>query len=283
MRDHCTLFARRRLVYDNGYRERGGGEITSASTIRAMYADYPGMMTGAIGGGSILILAFMSHCAERDIQPEQFTFMRCVWWVTFMTAAMDFDNMGVQSEFGKIMCMLVVSWGLILLSMFISVIFEIVNVSSYEGWAYSWLNQSELHHKQRNAASSVIANWFRFHKARRMNDIKYGVGAVPKERLTSQETGYAMNCIKKSKQLKEVQYLLDRAEGKSPDDAAEAGVSLSDNLKLLKQATIGGGPDEKSGSMVANTFDMRNRVRKMEATQQAILEKVSQLYLKQNA
>jgi len=283
LRDHSSIFARRRLIYDNGYRARGGREIDSATTIRALYFDYPGTMSAILGGGSILCLAFMTHCAERDIQPESFTFGRCIWWVIFMIAALDFDSMGVQSEFGQIMAMMVVVWGLVLLSMFISVCFALVSVSAYEAWAYSWLNQSDLIYKERNAASVVIANWFRFHKARCMNDVRYGFGNTTKERLMSSEMGFAMNCIKGFKRLKEVQYLLDRSEGKMPGDSVESGVTLSDNLKALKEATIGSGSEESpDGSMVKQNFELRNRVQRMEGQQSAILEKVSQLYLKRN-
>lgn len=284
MRDHSSIFARRRLIYDNGYRARGGREIDAATTIRALYFDYPGTMSAVLGGGSILCLAFMAHCAERDIQPQVFTFGRCVWWVIFMTAALDFDSMSVQSEFGQVMAMMVVVWGLVLLSMFISVCFALVAPSSYEAWAYSWLNQSELIYKERDAASGVLANWFRFHRARRMNDVKYGVGNTTKERLTSSEMGFAMNCIKGFKRLKEVQYLLDRSQGKMPGDPVESGVTLSDNLEILKEATIGSGSEENpDGSMVKQNFELRNRVQRMEEQQGAILEKVSQLYLKLNA
>ena len=59
----------------------------------------PGMMTGFLGGGSVLVLAYMAHAAERDQQPEGFTYIRCVWYVLFMTAAMDFDSMGVQVSY----------------------------------------------------------------------------------------------------------------------------------------------------------------------------------------
>ena len=72
-----------------------GADLIS-TLLQAYYADYPGTMTALLGGGSILCLAYMVHAAERDMQPEQFSFIRCVWYVIFFTAAMDYDGMGVQ-------------------------------------------------------------------------------------------------------------------------------------------------------------------------------------------
>jgi hypothetical protein len=276
LRDYCDLYARRRLVYDGGYRARGGQEIDSAVAIRAYYRDYPGMMTGFIGGVSILMLAYMAHAAERDWQPEQFTFFRCIWWVLYMTAAMDFDSMGVQSEFGKIMAVLVVVWGLILLSMFVSVVFELVNISSYEGWAYQWLNQMELLQQERDKASSVIAMWFKYQKARIEVDEKYGKDTRARAEVVGKETAYAVNMINKLKELRELRYLLQRAEG-TDGGPAEAGVSLSDKLRVLKDTTIGKGADESSVSAIQANFELRDRARRLEESQAEILTKMTQL------
>lgn len=278
LRDYCTLYARRRLVYDGGYRARGGAEITGASALRAYYRDMPGMMTGFLGGGSVLVLAYMAHAAERDQQPEGFTYIRCVWYVLFMTAAMDFDSMGVQSEFGKIVAAMIVIWGLILLSMFVSVVFEVVNISSYEGWSYSWLNQMELLQKERDAASSVIALWFKKEKARRKNE-KSKDAEVRRNGVPTAETALAVNMVNKYKLLREVKYLLERAEGNFDGGAAEAGISLSDKLKALKDTTIGKGADGNA-SIIQTNFELRSKLTGLEETNAAMLSKVSDLSAK---
>jgi len=56
-----------------------------------------------------------------------------------------------------------------------------------------------------------------FHRA---NDAKYGVGVMPKARLTSTETGFAMGSIKHFKRMKEIQYLLNRSVGIIPGQEA---------------------------------------------------------------
>merc|ERR1719161_2467102 len=116
-----------------------------------------------------------------------------------MTAAMDYGSMGVQSEFGAFVCMMVVVWGLILLSMLVAVVFELVVISSYEGWAIGWIAQMELLQQERDRASSVIGLWYKMLKATWERE-KGAKLHTNNPNAIGPETAHAINMVKRYKQ-----------------------------------------------------------------------------------
>merc|ERR1712196_490780 len=126
----------------------------------------------------------------------------------------------------------------ILLSMLVAVVFELVVISSYEGWAIGWIAQMELLQQERDRASSVIGLWYKMQKATWERE-KGAKLHTNNPNAIGPETAHAINMVKRYKQLKEVQFKLKRAEGDYGDAVAESGVSLSDKMANLKTATIG--------------------------------------------
>lgn len=235
VRDYTDVYARRRLIYDNGHKAEGGCEIRSLTAMKTAYLKHTAVMVAILAGGSILILAYMAHVAERDWQPEQFAYKNCVWYVTFFVAAMDYGSMGPKSQFGTGVSVLVVSWGLILLSMAIGVIFESASLSSYEVWAIDWLKQCELLEHEREVASGMITSWWRFKQATKNQ--RAGKKQAGDEKYS--ETMYKLNAVKKYKLLMEIQFKIERAGGGDPGIpqpalTTEAAITLSGSAREIR-------------------------------------------------
>merc|ERR1712216_224692 len=106
VRDYTPVYARRRLIYDGGYRERGGPEINYKLAMKANMTLHEGTFVSCLHLISLTVLGYIYHCCERDWQPETFTYVNCCWLVAFQFAAMDFNNMFPMSEFGTLLCWL---------------------------------------------------------------------------------------------------------------------------------------------------------------------------------
>jgi hypothetical protein len=230
VRDYTDVYARRRLIYDSGHKANGGCEIRALTAVKTAYLKHTAVTVAILAGGSILMLAYMAHVAERDWQPEQFAFKNCVWYVTFFVAAMDYGSMGPKSQFGTGVSVLIVSWGLILLSMAIGVIFESASLSSYEVWAIDWLKQCELLEQERIVAADMLTSWVRHKKS--MKNQREG-----QEKYS--ETMYKLNAVKKYKLLMEIQFKIERAGGgdagiPQPKRTTEAAITLSDSAKEIR-------------------------------------------------
>lgn len=237
VRDYTAVYSRRRLIYDSGYKEEGGYEVGSLTAMKSVYLQYTTTMIAVLAGGSILILAYMAHVAERDWQPEQFDYKNCVWYVIFFIAAMDYGSMGPKSAFGKGVAVLILVWGMILLSMFVSVVFDCAGLSSYEVWAIDWLKQGELMEQERHVAADVIATWWRYKMAARNRMGKQSNG---RKNDPMSETYFKLSTVKKYKLLMEIQFKIRRAGGgddgfPKPSLVSESAVSLSDSAREIRQ------------------------------------------------
>merc|ERR1711998_51392 len=196
VRDATRVYSRRRLIYDGGYRERGGPEINYKLAMKAVMINYEALFVAVVYGGSVIVLAYMWHVAERDWQPEDFTFKQCVWLVIFQLAACDYNGLSPKSEIGVLMGVVVVCWGLVIISMLVNVIFNAVVLSSYEGWAIDWLDQYELCETQRAASADVLKLWWQY-KMHRKN------GGSPSDgEDQTHEAQYIINLVQKYKYLR---------------------------------------------------------------------------------
>merc|ERR1712093_872128 len=98
---------------------------------------------------------------------------------------------------------------MVLLSMFVSVVFDCAGLSSYEAWAIDWLKQSELMEQEREAAANAITTWWRWIQASSGKESggKKQVGGA------NAEAYFRLRSIKKFKMLLEIQFKIRRAGG----------------------------------------------------------------------
>jgi len=245
---------------------------------------------------SLIVLGYIYHCCERDWQPEVFTLVNCIWLTAFNFAAMDFNSMSPMSEFGTLVAMMVIVWGLIILSMLVNVIFNAVVLTSYEGWAIDWLNQYELCEEERQASAEVLALWWNQKQEVKLKGAKQDGG--------ESEAAYLIRLVRSYKKLREVSYLINRNNpDANVDPMTEIMINMKDDLRGLAEKMLGQEdakiaddepdpvalpiPEDTSQfiipemSVVEQTAAMAARVAQMEEVQSTVLRKIEQLYEQQ--
>lgn len=292
VRDYTPIYARRRLVYDGGYRERGGAEISFKLALKANMTIHEGAFVGLTYFGSLIVLGYIYHAGERDWQPETYTFVNTIWLVAFQFAAMDFNGMSPMSEFGTFISMMVIVWGLIILSMLVNVIFNTVMLSSYEGWAIDWLLQYELCEEERQNAANVLGHWWNHKLEIQKNGKKRDDGTT--------EAAYVIKLVQYFKKMREITFMINRNNPDlNADPMTELQVGMKGDLRLLAEKMLGeedakvaddeGAEIPDAGPATINLLEgdlpvaerslmMANRVTQMEQTQAAILRRVEQIY-----
>jgi len=288
IRDYTPIYARRRLVYDGGYRQRGGPEINYKLAMKATMSLNESTFVGALYMSSLLIWGFILHACERDWQPETFTYKNCVWLTAFMFAAMDFNDMSAMSEMGTLISMFIIVWGLIVLSMLVNVIFNTVVLTSYEGWAIDWLQQYELCEDERQASADLIAHWW----SRKLAE-RNGKGGDEES-----SAGYLILLCQQFKKIREISYLISRNNpDANADPMTELQFGMKSDLKAMATTLLGEeeaealAEDEKSSDKAAGMTLatpvgeqaelLAARVTQMEEVQGAILKKIETMYTKQ--
>jgi len=288
IRDYTSIYSRRRLVYDGGYRERGGPEITFKLALKANLAIYEGAFVAAAYLSALFILGYMYHCGERDVQPELYTLMNTLWLTAFQFAAMDFNGMAPLSEFGVFMSAFVIISGLVILSMLVNTIFNTVMLSSYEGYAIDWLQQYELCEQEREEAGKVLKVWWN----KKMNRIENG---GKKNEDSTIEANHIIQLVQMFKKLREVSFMVQRNNPSGNlDPMTELQVNMKKDLCQLARkviskedavAVIGDGVDTvdttTDNSVFTRSAALAGRVKKMEETQEAVLRLVEEIYKKQ--
>merc|ERR1711934_542078 len=298
VRDYTPIYARRRLVYDGGYRARGGPEINYKLAFKANMTLHEGVFVAVTYFSSLVVLGYIYHCGERDWQPEKYTYVNTIWLVGFQFAAVDFNDMAPVSEFGTVMSLIVIVWGLIIISMLVNVIFNIVMLSSFEGWAIDWLDQYELCEEERDQASKVLKHWW-VHK---LNIKKKG---PPKDDPTA-EASYTLALVQMYKKLRDITFMVERNNpDANADPVTELMVGMKGDLRNLASKLLGAEdaaladdePEdgEGNGDAAPPTINLAqpavpvyeqagilaNRVVAMEETQGAILRNVKRIYERQ--
>jgi len=292
VRDYTPIYARRRLVYDGGYRERGAAEITYKLAMKANITLHEGTTTACLYFGSLFVLAYIYHVGERDWQPETYTYVNCIWLTAFQFAAMDFNAMSPISEFGTFVSVMIVVWGLIILSMLVNVIFNGVMLTSFEGWAIDWVGTYELCEEERKCAAATLAHWWN----RKIEIQKRGAKADD----GGSEATYIIKLVQLFKKMRDVSFMVNRNNPHAnADEMTELQVGMKKDLRDLAEKMLGqedaqiADDEEKEGAEAApaatvlldgdgSVYERSSllaaRVTQMEQTQEAVLRRVEAIY-----
>jgi len=285
VRDYTPIYARRRLVYDGGYRERGGPEINYKLALKANLTLHETTTVCALYFSSLVVWGYIYHCCERDWQPEKYTFINCIWLTAFQFAAMDFNGMGPMSEFGTLVAAMIIIWGLIVLSMLVNVIFNTVVLTSYEGWAIDWLTQYELCEEERQSAADLLAHWWDRKVSLKQRGAKTGD--------EKEEAAYLILLVQQYKKLREVTFLINRNNpDQNADPMTELQFGMKEDLRDLAETLLGAeaaNVGQEAPEVDSDTINLATpvheqasilaeRVAEMEKVQSAILKKIEAIY-----
>merc|ERR1712216_105961 len=117
---------------------------------------------------------------------------------------MDYGDMFPKSQFGLAVLTLMAVWGMVIVGMFVSVVFDSATFASYEVWAVDWLKQCELLECEREAAVRILQAWVRFRRQVR-DEARWDDRAL--------HTFYEVKAAKRYKVLLEIQYKITRLGG----------------------------------------------------------------------
>lgn len=281
VRDATRVYSRRRMIYDGGYRERGGPEINYKLAMKAVMIQHEVLFVAVTYVGSVFVLAYMWHVSERDWQPEDFTFKQCVWLVIFQLAACDYNGLAPKSQIGTLMGMIVVCAGLIIISMLVNVIFNAVVLKKYEGWAVDWLDQFELCEKQQEASADVLKLWWRYKMGRKKggNDSANG---------KKDEAQYIIHLVQKYKYLREVTFQVSTNSGDAADPVAEQQAQMKSDLSTLVSKMYqpvdppeGSAGEASAGISMNDRADaLTGRVKELEETTNVVLAQTREVFQK---
>lgn len=191
------------------------------------------------------------------------------------------EGLAPKSDIGVLMGVVVVVWGLVIISMLVNVIFNTVVLSSYEGWAIDWLDQYELCEKRREASAQVLKTWWQYKMSK-----KGGSGASTSR---MDEASYIINLVQQYKYLREVTYQVGTNSGeRASDPVAESQAKMKSDLQLLiakmhSPSDVDSGEAQVQGSSISmgdRTAALGQRVEALESALEVILAQTKEVFTK---
>jgi len=281
VRDAARVYSRRHMIYDGGYRTRGGPEVNYKLAMKAVMVQHEVLFVAIIYAGSVFVLGYMWHVSERDWQPEDFTFKQCIWLVVFQLCAVDYNGLAPKSDVGTLVGLLVICWGLVVISMLVNVIFNAVVLSSYEGWAIDWLDQYELCESQRDASAKVLKTWWQ-HKMNRKKGISSGGDSK------MDDAQYIIRLVQNYKHMRETTFQVSTNSGdQACDPVAESQVKMKADLQQLVSKLHVAQVEEATPTQVQpgvnlndSTKALHERVQRLERSLELVLSQTKAVFQK---
>merc|ERR1711937_987487 len=132
IRDHSNIYQRRRLVYLGGYKDRGGSEINYKLACKKLYLHQEALSVFVILVVGTIILSYCTYVSERDFQPHIFTVKDSVWFTIYQALLCGYNGMAAKTEFGQVVSMCCMFFGIIVLSLAIAVVFNALALTTNE-------------------------------------------------------------------------------------------------------------------------------------------------------
>merc|ERR1711998_135627 len=232
MGDYSNIYERRRLVYLGGYRDRGGAEINYKLACKKLYLHKEALSVFVILIIGTVILSYCTLVSERDFQPHVFTLKDSVWFTIYQSLLCGYNNMSAKTEFGQIVSMCVMFFGIIVLSLAIAVVFNALALTSNETYALDWLQEYQMKEKERNAATDYLAYWWRYLAVKQSTDMP----PDEQRKLQSEYYSAAVSMFNKmSGASGDLAALAEHGDSHAEDDSMQNLQMVS----MLKRKTLG--------------------------------------------
>jgi len=206
----------------------------------------------------------MIWICERDYQPSIFDLKSCFWFTLFQILLCGFNGMEALTSLGQWVSLLIIFFGITVLSLAIAVVFNTISLSANESWALDWLREYTLKEKERNAATDYLAYWWKYLTVKGASDLP------PDEhrRLQSQYYSSSVTMFNKmsgttGELAQTSSFGVDRAFEDATVNALLIGQLKS---KLTGQTAKSGGKGQQvgSGNMQTQVVKLTNKIDKME-------------------
>jgi len=274
IRDNTSVYMRRRLIYEGGYTERGGPAINFKVACKKHYLHREALSVFTLLFLGVVILTYCTWVSERDYQPKIFTFKSSMWFTIFQCLLCGFNGMAAYTQFGQWVSLIVMFFGIVVLSLAIAVVFNSVALSANESWALDWLREYTLKEKERNAATDYLAYWWRYLAVK-------GSSEMPPDEQRRLQSEYYSSSVAMFNKMSGHSGELAQMEDFGLDTALEDAMKNARLVKALKRKVLGQtdeGDETLDGSAtVASIASLENKVNAMETTQNRVLELLTQL------
>jgi len=273
IRDHSNIYERRRLVYQGGFRERGGSVINYKLAVKKLYLHKEALSVFVILFVGVVILSYCTFVSERDYQPAIFTMKNSIWFTIFQSLLCGYNSMGAKTEFGQLVSIFVMFFGIIVLSLAIAVVFNCLALTSNETYALDWLQEYMLKEKERNAATDYLAYWWRYLAVKQATD-------MPPDEQRKLQSEYYSAAVNMFNKMSGASGDLAALEDHGDNSAEEYSHSNSQMVSLLKTKTLGiaEGADEVTEPCTAGKLqDVEFRVAALEGNLNSVRDLLQQM------
>jgi hypothetical protein len=261
LRDACPLWRRRFQIYAGGYARRGGPEINFAGTMRYYYC------AGKIGFTATILctgMVFFGYClmvCERDYDIDMWSPVHSLWYVLFNMLLCGYGGMFPVSAYGQYVLLLVLIFGLVILSLAIEVIFGLMALDEHEQQAVDWIGEYQGRELETTAATAYLAYWWRY--------AAFAGDTPEKHQLSSEEfqdkkTDLYRNAVMHFNEMRKQSALLTNLESMAEDSAAEDLTQATEDLAVVHEVLSG-----QTGGAI--NPQLESQLAAIEERQQAIL------------
>jgi len=266
LRDAAMIYRRRFQIYEGGYRRRGGHTITYAAAMRYYYVINKPRFVVLLVLVNTLILTYMQYVSERDWQPEVFDVKNTLWFILFAQLLCGYNGMFPMSTFGQTVMLATLINGLVVLSLTVEVIFGAMALNGVESWAVDFLQEYEVKEKERDAATSYLAYWWRY--AALVGEDEKSSG-MSEEELQDKKTMLYTKAVSYYNQLRSESSKLNSLESCAEDSTAQDLSSAEMNLDAIVDAL--------PPNLEATNEDLNKRMDSMDETNKVILAQLDML------
>jgi len=273
IRDTCNVYQRRRLIYEGGYSDRGGPPINFKVTCKKLYLHKEALSVFTLLFGGALILTYCTWVSERDFQPKIFTLKASMWFTLFQCLLCGFNGMVPYTTFGHLVCLIILFFAIIVLSLAIAVVFNSVALSSNESWALDWLREYTLKEKERNAATDYLAFWWRYLAVKGATD-------MPPDEQRRLQSEYYSSSVAMFNKMSGHSGELAQMEDFGVDTALEDAMKNARLVKALKRKLLGTtdeGEEPPDMNAITNMHSLEDRIASIEASQNRVLSLLNEI------
>jgi hypothetical protein len=180
--------------------------------------------------------------------------------------------MAAKTEFGQVVSMFVMFFGIIVLSLAIAVVFNALALTNNESHALDWLAEYLTQEKERNAATDYLAYWWRYLAVKQATDMP------PDEQRKKQSEYYSAAVAmfnKMSSATGELAAMSDHGDNNAEDQAMQ-------NLQMvtmLKRKTLGvvDGVEAPQPSMYGSLQEVEMKVANLEKSVNQVKDLMQQM------
>jgi hypothetical protein len=260
IRDKCPLWRRRFQIYAGGYARRGGPEITYAGTLRYYYCAGKIFFTFTILLFGTLVLAYSLMVCERDYDQDMWSVKHSIWYTLFNMLLCGYNGMFPVSVYGQYCLLILLIFGIIILSLAIEVIFGLMALDEHEQGPVDWLTNYQGKELETEAATAYLAYWWRYAAFAGDTPEKH---LLTEDEFQAKKTHLYRTAVMYFNEMRKQTAMMTSLDSLSEDSAAEDLTQATEDLAVVHEMLAG-----RAGGI---TPELESQLAAIEEQQQAIL------------